>query len=53
MQENCTGVFMRPIFVTKLKLESGPGPKDPDYPKLLVPRIWYVSCFQRESGVVV
>ena len=42
LQENCTGVFMRPIFVTKLKL--GPGPEDSKYPKILVPRVWYVVC---------
>ena len=34
-REDCVGVFMREIFVTKMKLQ--PGEK---HPALMVPRVW-------------
>lgn len=36
-RENCTGVFMRKIFVTKMKMEPG---ENESYPAILVPRVW-------------
>lgn len=35
VRENCTGFFMRKVFVTKMKL----GPRE-SYPSMLVPRVW-------------
>jgi len=35
--ENCTGVFMRKVFVTKMKIKVGPHET---YPAILVPRVW-------------
>lgn len=37
-QENCTGVYFRPIHVTKLKI--GRRPREDTNPKILVPRVW-------------
>lgn len=34
---NCTGVFMRKIFVTKMKMKVG---QNETYPAILVPRVW-------------
>ncbi|XP_065156666.1 sodium leak channel NALCN isoform X2 [Atheta coriaria] len=34
---DCVGVFMRRVFVTKMKLKPGP---DESYPSILVPRVW-------------
>ncbi|KAH8354718.1 hypothetical protein KR084_003279 [Drosophila pseudotakahashii] len=34
---DCVGVFMRRVFVTKMKLTPGP---DESYPAMLVPRVW-------------
>ena len=34
------GIFERPLFVTLLKI--GPQPNDTSYPKIFVPRVWYV-----------
>ncbi|XP_032668813.1 sodium leak channel non-selective protein-like [Odontomachus brunneus] len=36
-REDCVGVFMRRVFVTKMKLRPG---KDESYPSILVPRVW-------------
>lgn len=36
-REDCVGVFMRRVFVTKMKLTLGPGES---YPAMLVPRVW-------------
>ncbi|KRK06285.1 sodium leak channel non-selective protein isoform X2 [Drosophila yakuba] len=36
-REDCVGVFMRRVFVTKMKLTPGP---DESYPAMLVPRVW-------------
>ncbi|KAI4495187.1 hypothetical protein M0804_001388 [Polistes exclamans] len=36
-RENCVGVFMRRVFVTKMKLRPG---KNESYPSILVPRVW-------------
>jgi len=33
----CTGVFMRQVFVTKMKMQPGPNET---YPAILVPRVW-------------
>jgi len=33
----CTGVFMRQIYVTKMKMHPGPNET---YPAILVPRVW-------------
>lgn len=38
-REDCVGVFMRRVFVTKMKLE--PRNNDPaNFPAMLVPRVW-------------
>ncbi|KAK2190821.1 hypothetical protein NP493_67g04004 [Ridgeia piscesae] len=37
-RELCTGIFARPLFVTKLNI--GPGAKETTYPKIFVPRVW-------------
>lgn len=34
MQEDCTGLFMRKVFVTKMKITDG------EPPSILVPRVW-------------
>jgi sodium leak channel non-selective protein len=36
-REDCVGVFLRRVFVTKMKL--GPGENE-NYPSMLVPRVW-------------
>lgn len=36
-REDCVGVFMRRVFVTKMKLTLG---KNESYPSMLVPRVW-------------
>ncbi|RWS30822.1 Sodium leak channel non-selective protein-like protein [Leptotrombidium deliense] len=36
-RDECVGVFMRKVFVTKMKLHPG---KFETYPQILVPRIW-------------
>ncbi|XP_034490184.1 sodium leak channel non-selective protein isoform X2 [Drosophila innubila] len=36
-REDCVGVFMRRVFVTKMKLIPG---ADESYPAMLVPRVW-------------
>lgn len=36
-REDCVGVFMRRVFVTKMKLQPGPNE---GYPAMLVPRVW-------------
>ncbi|XP_050444876.1 sodium leak channel NALCN isoform X2 [Cataglyphis hispanica] len=36
-REDCVGVFMRRVFVTKMKLRPG---KNESYPSILVPRVW-------------
>lgn len=36
-REDCYGVFMRKVFVTKMKIK--PGPME-TYPTILVPRVW-------------
>ncbi|XP_023031061.1 sodium leak channel non-selective protein isoform X1 [Drosophila willistoni] len=36
-REDCVGVFMRRVFVTKMKLTPG---VDESYPAMLVPRVW-------------
>ncbi|XP_046820386.1 sodium leak channel non-selective protein isoform X1 [Vespa crabro] len=36
-RENCVGVFMRRVFVTKMKLRPG---QNESYPSILVPRVW-------------
>ena len=35
----CTGTFLRAVFVTKLNIEPKRA-DDPEYPKILVPRVW-------------
>ncbi|XP_063985315.1 sodium leak channel NALCN isoform X1 [Diachasmimorpha longicaudata] len=36
-REDCVGVFMRRVFVTKMKLKPG---QNESYPSILVPRVW-------------
>nr|XP_022905001.1 sodium leak channel non-selective protein [Onthophagus taurus] len=36
-RENCVGVFMRRVYVTKMKLQPG---DNESYPSMLVPRVW-------------
>lgn len=36
LQEECVGVFMRPVHVTRMKLENQHEPM----PAVLVPRVW-------------
>ncbi|XP_022255222.1 sodium leak channel non-selective protein-like [Limulus polyphemus] len=36
-REKCVGVFMRKVFITKMKLEPG---ANESYPAILVPRVW-------------
>lgn len=36
-REDCVGVFMRRVFVTKMKLLPG---ENESYPSILVPRVW-------------
>ena len=36
-REDCVGVFMRRVFVTKMKLYPG---QNESYPSMLVPRVW-------------
>ncbi|XP_012161090.1 sodium leak channel non-selective protein isoform X3 [Ceratitis capitata] len=36
-REDCVGVFMRRVFVTKMKLTPG---NNESYPSMLVPRVW-------------
>lgn len=36
-REDCVGVFMRRVFVTKMKLQPG---VNESYPAMLVPRVW-------------
>lgn len=35
-RENCTGVFLRKLFITKMRLPTD----DESYPAMLVPRVW-------------
>ncbi|GFS85124.1 sodium leak channel non-selective protein [Nephila pilipes] len=37
LREQCVGVFMRKIFITKMKLQPG---ENESYPAMLVPRVW-------------
>lgn len=37
-KRNCTGIFLRPLFVTKLKVK--PDVTNDSYPKIYVPRVW-------------
>jgi hypothetical protein len=37
-RDQCVGVFIRKIFVTKMKM--GPGENE-THPSILVPRVWY------------
>ncbi len=37
-QEDCVGVFLRPVHVTRMKLEN----QNESMPVILVPRVWYV-----------
>ena len=41
-REDCVGVFMRRVFVTKIKLVAG---VNESFPSMLVPRVWYVIVF--------
>lgn len=43
-REDCVGVFMRRVFVTKMRLKPG---ENESYPTILVPRVWYVIFFLR------
>lgn len=36
-RSDCVGVFMRRVFVTKMKLKLG---TNESYPAMLVPRVW-------------
>ncbi|KAK7862065.1 hypothetical protein R5R35_011485 [Gryllus longicercus] len=36
-REDCVGVFMRRVFVTKMKFQPG---EDESWPSILVPRVW-------------
>lgn len=36
-REDCYGVFMRKVFVTKMKVKPG---REETYPTILVPRVW-------------
>ncbi|XP_026672772.1 sodium leak channel non-selective protein [Ceratina calcarata] len=36
-REDCVGVFMRRVFVTKMKMKPG---ENESYPSILVPRVW-------------
>ncbi|KAI5641499.1 ion transport protein domain-containing protein [Phthorimaea operculella] len=36
-REDCVGVFMRRVFVTKMKIKPGPNE---NFPSMLVPRVW-------------
>lgn len=49
-REDCVGVFMRRVFVTKMKLKAG---HNESYPSILVPRVWWVfqapRCAQSET----
>ncbi|XP_013181357.1 PREDICTED: sodium leak channel non-selective protein isoform X2 [Papilio xuthus] len=36
-REDCVGVFMRRVFVTKMKIKPGPNET---FPSMLVPRVW-------------
>ncbi|CAG5021946.1 unnamed protein product [Parnassius apollo] len=36
-REDCVGVFMRRVFVTKMKIRPGPNET---FPSMLVPRVW-------------
>lgn len=38
-REDCVGVFVCRVFVTKMKLQPG---ANETYPSMLVPRIWLV-----------
>lgn len=39
-REDCVGVFIRRVFVTKMKVSPG---RNETFPSLLVPRVWYVQ----------
>lgn len=41
-RSECVGVFMRRVFVTKMKLKPGPNET---FPSMLVPRVWYVGLY--------
>jgi len=41
-REDCVGVFMRRVFVTKMKLVPA---VNESFPSMLVPRVWYVVVF--------
>jgi len=36
-RKDCVGVFMRKVFVTKMRFSPS---KDDNYPAILVPRVW-------------
>ncbi|CAH1967574.1 unnamed protein product [Acanthoscelides obtectus] len=36
-REDCTGIFLRRVFVTKMKVQPG---ENETYPAMLVPRVW-------------
>lgn len=40
VREECVGVFMRQVFVTKMKITPG---KNETFPSMLVPRVWYMQ----------
>ncbi len=37
IREECVGVFMRRVFVTKMKIKPG---ENETFPSMLVPRVW-------------
>nr|CAD7262605.1 unnamed protein product [Timema shepardi] len=49
-RDDCVGVFMRRVFVTKMKLVPGDGES---YPAMLVPRVWSVSLLGTRREVFV
>lgn len=47
-REDCVGIFLRRVFVTKMKVQPG---ENESFPVLLVPRVWYVYYVTRSSRV--
>ncbi|XP_075227702.1 sodium leak channel NALCN-like isoform X1 [Lycorma delicatula] len=43
-REDCVGVFVCRVFVTKMKLQPG---ANETYPSMLVPRIWYMQYISK------
>lgn len=41
-RKDCVGVFMRRVFVTKMRVTPA---HDEQYPAMLVPRVWYVFLY--------